>query len=105
MTDQDKLNFKEKYENNPVAFIEDMCPNIKLHEYQKTLLNLIHSNKYETISFINDRMNQKLWLSNMQLEIMKTMKMNFQVLSPKGIDVYEDGVLVKTTKHKKGDNN
>jgi len=105
MTDQDKLNFKEKYENNPVAFIEDMCPNIKLHEYQKVLLNLIHSNKYKTISFFNARMNQKLWLENMRLEYMKGMKMNFQVWSPKGIDVYEDGALVKTIKHKKGDNN
>jgi len=35
MTNQDKLNFKEKYQNNPVAFIEDMYPDIKLHEYQQ----------------------------------------------------------------------
>jgi len=104
MNDQDKLNFKEKYQNNPVAFIEDMCPNIKLHEYQKALLNLIHSNKYKTISFSNARMNQKKWLENMRLEYMKAMKMNFQVWSPKGIDVYEGSILVKTVKSKKGDN-
>jgi len=30
MTDQEKLNFKEKYQNNPVAFVEDYY-NIKLY--------------------------------------------------------------------------
>ena len=98
MTDQDKLNLIEKYRNNPVAFIEDMHPDIKLHEYQKVLLNMIHT-KDKTFSFFNARMNQKLWLSNMKLEYMKAMKMSFEIWSPKGIDIYENGVLVKTIKH------
>ncbi len=106
MADQDKLNFKERYENfkdyyknNPVAFVEDFCPDIKLHTYQKVMLNTIMA-KDKSISFINSRRNQKLWLANMQLEAMKAMEMNFEVWSLKGIDVYEKGVLVRTIKHK-----
>lgn len=102
MTDQDKLNFIEKYQNNPVAFVEYVCPEIKLLPYQKELLNLIHSNNYKTVSFSNARMNQKRWIANMRLEYMKLMGMDFQVWNPKGIDIYENGVLVKTIKHKKG---
>jgi len=111
MIDQEKFNFEERYQNfkeyyqhNPVAFVEDFNPGIKLHTYQKAILNAILL-KEKTVSFFNARMNQKLWLSNMRLEIMKAMKMNFQVWSLKGIDVYENGVLVKTIKHKKEDNN
>ena len=99
MTDQDKLNFKEKYENNPVAYCEDFY-NVKLLPYQKLLLNAIHT-KDKIISFINGRMNQKLLMSNAQLEYMKLMEMNFEVWSLKSIDVYEKGVLVRTIKHKK----
>ena len=32
------------------------------------------------------------------------MKMNFQVWSPKGIDVYENGVLVRTLKEEDNNN-
>lgn len=98
MTDQDKLNFKKKYQNNPVAFVEDFHPEIKLHTYQKIFLNAILL-KDKTVSFFNARIQQKLWLSNMQLEYMKAMEMNFQVWSSKGIDVYENGVLVRTIKN------
>ena len=107
MTDQEKLNFKERYQNfkeyyqnNPVAFVEDFTPGIKLHTYQKAILNAILV-KDKTVSFFNARMNQKLWLENMRLEYMKAMEMDFEVWSLKGIDVYEKGVLVKTIKHKK----
>ena len=64
---------------------------------------MIHNNDYKTVSFFNARMNQRLWLSNMRLEYMKLMGMNFQVWSLKGIDVYEKGVLVKTIKEKNYD--
>lgn len=97
MTDQDRLKFKEKYQHNPVAFVEDFCPDIKLHTYQKVFLNAILL-KEKTVSFFNARINQKKLLSNMQIEYMKTMEMNFEVWSPKGIDVYEKGVLVRTIK-------
>lgn len=110
MTDQDKLNFKERYLNfkeyyqhNPVAFIEDFNPDIKLLPYQKTILNAMMT-KDKTISFFNAHMNQKRWLANMRLELMKLMGMDFTVLSPSGRDDYENGVLVKTAKHKNGDN-
>jgi len=101
MIDQDKLiNFKEKYQNNPVVFIEDFYPEVKLYEYQKEMLETMFR-KDITYSYINYRINQKRWLVNMKLELMKTLEMNFQVWSPKGIDVYEKGVLVKTIKHNK----
>ena len=58
MTDQDKLNLIEKYQNNPVAFIEDMYPDIKLHEYQKVLLNMIHT-KDGALSFIGGHIIRK----------------------------------------------
>ena len=58
MTDQDKLNLIEKYRNNPVAFVEDMHPDIKLHEYQKVLLNMIHI-KDGALSFIGGRILRK----------------------------------------------
>jgi len=101
MTYQDKLNLIKKYRNNPVAFVEDMHPDIKLYPYQKLLLNAMHS-KDKIVSFFNGRMNQKLWLSNMRLEYMKLMQIDFEVWGLKGIDVYEKGVLVRTIKHKKG---
>ena len=91
MTDKNKLNFKEKYQNNPVTF--------KLYEYQKEMLKTMFT-KDIVYSYINYHINQKRWLENMRLEIMKKLEMNFQVWSPKGIDVYEKGVLVKTIKHK-----
>lgn len=98
MTDQEKLNFKEKYKNNPVAFVEDFCPDIKLHIYQKAMLNAIHNNNYKTFSFINPRRNQRQWFENIRLEYMKAMEMDFEVWNLKSIDVYEKGVLVRTIK-------
>jgi len=41
MTDQDKQKLIQKYRGNPVAFVEDLCPNIKLHEYKKVFLNTV----------------------------------------------------------------
>jgi len=99
MTDQETLNFKEKYQNNPVAFVEYLCPDIKLHTYQKVILNAIVA-KEKTFSFFNARINQRKWLENMRLEYMKAMEMNFQVWNLKGIDIYENGVLVRSIKHK-----
>jgi hypothetical protein len=63
------------------------------------MLNAIHT-KDRVVSFFNARMNQKQWLENMKLEYMKAMEMNFELWSPKGIDVYEKGELVRTIKHK-----
>jgi len=106
--DQDNLNFKERYakfkdyyDNNPVALVEDFNPNIKLLPYQKIILNAMMA-KDKTYSFVNARINQKLWLSNMRLEWMKVFRRNFQVWSPDGIDVYEKGVLVEEVKSEKG---
>jgi len=99
MTDQDKLNFKEKYQNNPVAFVKDFY-NLKLYPYQKIVLNTLHT-KDKIVSFINGCMNQKLLLSNVQLEYMKAREMNFEVWCKDGIEVYKKGILVRTIKHKK----
>lgn len=99
MTDQDKLNFKEKYENNPVAFIEDFYPDIELHTYQKLFLNELFL-KDKIYYYMPSRSSQKKWLANIQLEAMKKLQMNFQIWSPIGIDVYKKGVFIKTLKHK-----
>ena len=99
MTDQEKLDFKEKYKNNPIAFIEDFY-SIKLLPYQKVILNAINRIGNRQEYFIQSRINQKKWLANLQLEYMKVMKMDFQIWKPDGIEVYEKGVLVKTIKHK-----
>lgn len=99
MTDQEKLEFKDKYQNNPVAFVEDFY-NVKLYPWQKVVLNAIHK-KDKFVSFVGGRINQKKWLDNMKLEYMKTMEMNFEVWSTNGIDVYENGILVKTIKRRK----
>lgn len=102
MNDQYKLNLINKYRNNPVAFIEDMYPEIKLYPYQKTFLNAMMS-KQEDLYYVSPYMANKIWLSNMRLEIMKLMGMNFTVLSPSGRDDYEKSILVKTEKYKKED--
>jgi len=108
MTDQDKLNFKEKYKNlkeyyqhDSVAFIEDTCPDIKLLPYQKTLLNTMMS-KQKDFYYVNPYTAHKRWLANFRLELMKLMGMDFTVLSPSGRDDYKKGVLVKTVKSEKG---
>lgn len=98
MTNQDNLKLIQKYRDNPVAFVEDMYPDIKLHTYQKVFLNAVFL-KDKTFSFFSGRRNQKQWLSNMRLEYMKLMGMDFEVWSSKGIDVYENGVLIKTIKN------
>lgn len=100
MTDQEKQDFKNKYQKDPVKFIEDYYPDVKLHTYQKIFLNAMFL-KEKTFSFFNARMNQKRWLENMSLEIMKTLEMDFQIWSLKGIDVYEKGVKVKTIRKDK----
>jgi len=101
MNDKDNLSFKEKYQNlkeyyqhNPIAFIEDMYPDIKLLPYQKTFLNAMMS-KQNNFYYINPYTSHKRWLVNFRLELMKLMGMNFTVLSPSGRDDYEKGVLVR----------
>jgi len=107
--DQDNLSFKERYvkfkdyyDNNLVSLVEDFNPDIKLLPYQKTFLNAIMS-KQKDFYYINPYTAHKRWLANMRLELMKLMGMNFTVLSPSGRDDYENGVLVKEVKNKKGE--
>ena len=106
--DQDSLSFKERYakfkdyyDNNPVALVEDFNPDIKLLPYQKIILNAMMV-KDKTVSFVNDYTSHKRWLANFRLELMKVMGMDFTVLSPSGSDDYENGVLVKEAKSEKG---
>jgi len=108
MNDQDNLSFKERYakfkdyyDNNPVALVEDFNPDIKLLPYQKVILNAMMA-KDRTVSFIDARIAHKIWLANFRLELMKLMGMDFTVLSPSGRDDYEKGVLVEEVKSEKG---
>jgi len=93
MTDKEKLNFKEKYQNNPVAFVEDFY-NIKLHTWQKTLLKAIIAKDKIVSHFIPYRYGKAI-LQKGQLEYMKAMEMDFNILTKDGIEVYEKGILVK----------
>jgi len=83
MKDQDKLNLIQKYRNNPVVYVEDMHPEIKLHEYQKTILNAV-SLKNKTISFINARMNQKRWLGKNEIRMDESNENEFSGMESKG---------------------
>jgi len=98
MTGQDKLNFKEKYQNNPVAFVEDFL-NVKLQSWQKLYLKTIIA-KDKIVSYFTPYRYGKAILYKGQLEYMKAMEMDFQIWKTDGIDVYKKGVLVKTIKHK-----
>jgi len=98
MTDQEKLNFKEKYKNNPVAFIEDFY-NVKLQSWQKLYLNTIIA-KDKIVSYFTPYKYNKVILSKWRLEYMKFMKMNFNIWTKDGIEIYEKGILVKIIKHK-----
>lgn len=100
MTDKEKLAFKEKYENNPVAFCEDFLK-VKLLPYQKLLLEAMNQ-KDKFVNFINSFRHGKKILWDIHIEYMKAMGMSFEVWKPEGIDVYENGELVKILKHKKG---
>jgi len=97
MTDQEKLNFKEKYQNNPIAFVEDFY-NVKLQSWQKTFLKTINA-KDRIISYFTPYRYGKVILQKGQLEYIKVMEMDFSLWTKDGIEVYEKGVLVKIIKH------
>lgn len=96
MTDQELLEFKEKYQNNPVAFAEDFY-GVKLYHWQKTLLNMLNGidNCKQYICNIPYRYGKKM-IGEAQIEYMKVNKKDFQVWTTNGIEVYEKGILVRT---------
>ena len=100
MTDEEKFKFKNKYKDNPVAFIEDFYPDIKLMEYQKLILKALNSKEKLYYSIFNGRSGQKKWLMNMQIEFMKAMEMDFNVFNKNSIDVYEKVVITIEYKEK-----
>lgn len=97
MTDQEKLNFKEKYQNNPVAFVEDYY-NIKLYSQQKTYLKTIIVKDKNILYFTPYRYGKAI-LQKGQLEYMKAMEMDFSLWTKNGIEVYEKGEFIKNIKH------
>jgi len=99
MTDQNKLEFKNKYENNPVAFVEDFY-NVKLYSWQKAYLNALCI-KDKVIEYFIPYRYGKTTLLKWQLEYMKVIGMYFNVWTKEGIEVYEKGVLVKIVKIEK----
>lgn len=100
MTDQKTLeriySIKEKYKDNPVAFVEDFYK-VKLYPWQKVILNAIHK-KDKIVSYFIPYRHGKAILQKGQLEYMKAMEMDFSVWNKDGIEVYEKGVLVRTIK-------
>lgn len=98
MTNKEKLNFKEKYQNNPIAFIEKFY-NVKLQSWQRLYLKTIIA-KDKIVSYFTPYKYNKVILSKWRLEYMKFMKMNFNIWTKDGIEIYEKGILVKIIKHK-----
>jgi hypothetical protein len=98
MTNEEKLDFKKKYENNPVQFVEDFY-NVKLLPYQKILLNCMLGLD-KTKQYFFSRINTKKFIGEAAIEYSKKMKMDFQVWKPNGIEVYEKGELVRTVEYK-----
>ena len=98
MTDQEKLNFKEKYQNNPIAFIEEFY-NVKLHSWQKQILKTIIA-KDKIVSYFTPYRYGKTILYKGQLEYMKTMEMDFNIWTKEGIEIYEKGVFIRKIEHK-----
>ena len=97
MTDQEKLNFKEKYQNNHIAFIEDYY-NVKLQSWQRLYLKTIIA-KDKIISYFTPYRYGKAILQKGQLEYMKVMEMDFSLWTKNGIEVYEKGEFIKNIKH------
>lgn len=98
MIDQEKLEFKNKYKDNPVAFCEEVL-GIKLYEYQKQILNALHNSDTRSY-YYGERWSGKKFLLDMQIEYVKAMKANFRIVTPQGIEVYENGEYVRTDKYK-----
>ena len=98
MTDQEKLNFKEKYKNNPIAFIEDFY-NVKLQSWQKLYLKTIIT-KDKIASYFTPYRYGKAILHKGQLEYMKAMEMYFSLWTKDGIEVYEKGIIIRKIEHK-----
>lgn len=108
MTDQEMLDhkdktlsFREKYKNNPLAFAEDMC-GVKLYPWQKALLSTWNSvdRCKEYMSNIPYRYG-KTMMAKAQFEYMKAMEMDFHVWKSDCIEIYEKGVLARTTRKEK----
>jgi hypothetical protein len=98
MTDVELLKFKDKYQNNPVQFVEDFY-GVKLLPYQKILLNcMIGIDK--TKDYFFSRINSKKFIGEASIEYSKNMGMDFQVWTPNEIEVYEKGKLIRTVKYK-----
>jgi len=79
-----KSNFKEKYQNDPIVFIEDFL-NVKLQSWQKLYLKTIIA-KDNIVSYFTPYRYGKVILYKGQLEYMKAMKMNFQIWNRDSIE-------------------
>lgn len=81
------------YQKHPDEYIEEIL-NIKLLPYQKVLLKSIAENK----QIIMGRWNSKDYLSDLYLEYLKAMYLNFTAYTKNGIEKYENGKLIETIK-------
>lgn len=96
MTDTDKyINFVKQVEHDPVAFVEAFYPGLKLHDWQKAILIAMNTKDKLIRHFSTPYRNGKDILMKGQIEYMKSMEMDFNLITKDGIEVYEKGVLVK----------
>lgn len=101
-SDQVKLDFKEKYENDIIAFVEDFYK-VELYPWQKLMLKMMDQKeklKDGLITFYTPYRHGRDILFKARLEWMKLMEMSFDLWTKESIEVYEKGVLVKIIKHK-----
>ena len=99
MEDQEKLDFIKKCQNDPVGFVEEFYPGLKLHNWQKAILIAMNTKDKLYKHFCTPYRNGRDILMKGQLEYMKSMEMDFNIITKDGIEVYEKGILVRTIKN------
>lgn len=102
MSDQERLEFqakllsmRDKYKDNPLAWIKDFHPEIKLYPWQEAFLKAMYV-KDKVITYFNPYRYGKEIIHKMQVEHWKAMGYDFNLWTKNGLEVYEKGVLVKT---------
>lgn len=84
-----------------IKFIEDYH-GIKLTTYQKVYLKAFISK--DKLLMYNSRLPYKKLIHNLIIEYNKTMKNDFYVATPEGIEEYRNGELVSIKKNKSKSN-
>lgn len=88
-------SMRDKYENNPLDYVKDFYPNIKLFPWQEAYLKALYA-KDKVITYCNPYRHGRNILHKMQIEHWKAMGYDFNLWTKNGLEVYEKGALVRT---------